>query len=951
MLIFVRSQFLRFIHGGGLSLIAYFFLLFNLQAQNSKSQKTSAELWELFTSSDQKSEPTSAGQGLKLILPPTYKINQVDYVVIDALAVGDPLALATELQQIGALKVTRFEANVSALVPVAAIPQLNSCEHLIQAQASMAKTNSGATKSNGDISLHSQEVRSTFQVNGLGYKIGILSDSYNTLFGASSGESTGDLPGPNNPNGFLTPVEILEELDFVRLDEGRAMAEIIHDIAPAAQLSFQTGFMGQAGFAQGILDLADAGCDIIVDDIIYFTEPYFQDGIIAQAIDQVSARGIPYFSAVGNYGSSSYESVFRGAGVFEVAGMGNYKLHDFDPGSASMVFQKISLAPGARLELFLQWDEPFASACTGCPGSRNDVDFFLFSERSLAADKLLYSRIGGNKGSNPVEGIQLTNNNGQVNELYLVIGKVEDKDNPDPDPRYLKYIDFGNISTNHIEFGNNRGTSIGHTNAAEAISVGASLWYNTPEFNSQTPIPVINDYSSAGEVPIFFDPLGNRLVQPEIRISPEVIGPDGVNTTFFSFDSPFDQDNFPNFSGTSAAAPHLAASAALLMELADRRLNSEELRALFRDSSVDMNDPNTPGFDTGYDFKTGYGFARIDQAAEILSRDGGRVIGFTLVDAENNQIIGPLRDQQIIDLTELNTQQISILANTDPLEVGSIYFELTGTQHFSKIENLKPYALFGDNIDDFFDGPIGPGDYQLKATPFSERKGKGVAGSPTQISFSIQDETEIIGLTLVNAETGEDIFDLAEGLIIDLSQLDSRALSIRARTQPEILGSVKFELFGNDSIVQVENIRPYALLGDSLKGQFFRPWFPERGSYQVIASPFSSKNTQGLPGLPLMLNIAFIDPAAPALSPEPSPFTIKLFPNPNPRELGIQVGAETTLPVVFELYDGQGNKILERRIEQEKNCQIPLPSSIQDPVYIARFKTKDKVYSQRILIK
>src|SRR3712207_8995845 len=37
-------------------------------------------------------------------------------------------------------------------------------------------------------------------------------------------------------------------------------------------------------FAKGILDLQKAGCNIITDDIAYFAEPMFQDGIIAQAV-------------------------------------------------------------------------------------------------------------------------------------------------------------------------------------------------------------------------------------------------------------------------------------------------------------------------------------------------------------------------------------------------------------------------------------------------------------------------------------------------------------------------------------------------------------------------------------------------------------------------------------------------------------------------------------------
>ena len=72
--------------------------------------------------------------------------------------------------------------------------------------------------------------------------------------------------------------------------------EIIHDVAPGASQAFHTAFEGQASFAQGIIDLADAGAKVINDDVIYFAEPLYQDGIVAQAVDQVKARGVAYFS-------------------------------------------------------------------------------------------------------------------------------------------------------------------------------------------------------------------------------------------------------------------------------------------------------------------------------------------------------------------------------------------------------------------------------------------------------------------------------------------------------------------------------------------------------------------------------------------------------------------------------------------------------------------------------
>ena len=70
------------------------------------------------------------------------------------------------------------------------------------------------------------------------------------------------------------------------------MAQLLHDIAPGAAIIFQTGRMGPASMAQGVLDLRGAGANIIIDDIKYLTEPFFQDGVITRAIDAVAASGV-----------------------------------------------------------------------------------------------------------------------------------------------------------------------------------------------------------------------------------------------------------------------------------------------------------------------------------------------------------------------------------------------------------------------------------------------------------------------------------------------------------------------------------------------------------------------------------------------------------------------------------------------------------------------------------
>ena len=91
-------------------------------------------------------------------------------------------------------------------------------------------------------------------------------------------------------------------------DEGRAMLQIVHAVAPGASLAFYTAEDSEADFATGIGALAAAGATVIADDVAYFDEPFFQDGIVAQAVDAVEAKGVAYFSAAGNDGTLSYEN-------------------------------------------------------------------------------------------------------------------------------------------------------------------------------------------------------------------------------------------------------------------------------------------------------------------------------------------------------------------------------------------------------------------------------------------------------------------------------------------------------------------------------------------------------------------------------------------------------------------------------------------------------------------
>ena len=150
--------------------------------------------------------------------------------------------------------------------------------------------------------------------NGTGIRIGVLSDSYNIIGCARTDVAKGDLPGPGNPFGNTTAVTVVQDLGGGGTDVGRAMLYFIHDLAPGAQLFFATGVISQAAFAANIITLRETyNCQIIVDDITYYSEGVFQDDIIAQAVNTVTDAGALYFSSAGNSGNLNHQT----SGVWE----------------------------------------------------------------------------------------------------------------------------------------------------------------------------------------------------------------------------------------------------------------------------------------------------------------------------------------------------------------------------------------------------------------------------------------------------------------------------------------------------------------------------------------------------------------------------------------------------------------------------------------------------------
>ncbi len=403
------------------------------------------------------------------------------YVVVEAVAETDAHALEADLKALGMQNSSVFGRMVSGLLPISALKKAGALVSMRFAQPSYKPmTNVGFTESQGD-SVRSNVARQKFGVRGKGVTVGVLSDSYNNLVGARAGVLSGDLPGRGNPNGDTAAVRVLSDYAGGGIDEGRAMLEIIHDVAPGANLSFHTAFNGQADFANGILRLRRAGADVITDDVYYFAAPFFQDGIIAQAVDMVKADGATYFSSAGNSARNSYESAFNASDTSHVLG----EAHNFAEGDQ---FQRIFIPLGQTLTGSFQWDDPYFSV-SGGSGALTDMNIYLLDRTN---GRVLAGGTRRNIGSDPVEILNYVNTT--TDTLFnILIEKVQG-----PSPKKMKYIIFGGIREIQ-EYATNSATSFGHPNAAGAIAVGAVRYDRTPAYGRT--VPLIEGFSSAGEFP------------------------------------------------------------------------------------------------------------------------------------------------------------------------------------------------------------------------------------------------------------------------------------------------------------------------------------------------------------------------------------------------------------------------------------------------------------------
>ena len=428
---------------------------------------------------------------------------------------------------------------------------------------------------------HKADVVRTFGFTGAGVKIGVLSDGVDPL---ATMQAAGDLPAVTVLAGQAGSGA-----------EGTAMLQIVYDLAPGAQLFFATGGPNQAQFATNILNLRAAGCDIIVDDITFFAEGVFQDGTVAQAVNSVVASGALYFSAAGNEGrldagtSGTWEGDFVDSGV----ALGGGTTHNFGGGVTG---DQITSDASAGTGFWLKWSDPLG-------GSSNDYDLYLLDSTMTVVIAASTNTQSGTQ--DPFEFVGCTaspTNCGRLNDRLVIVRKTGAA------TRALNLASWRArfaIATTGCTFGHNAGAN---TISMAAVNVGTA---GGGAFTGGAANPV-ETYSCDGLRRIFYNPTGTPITPGNLLFStnggtllqkPDLAAADCTPSNTPGFENPF--------CGTSAAAPHAAAIAALVKS-ARPSLNASQIHTALNASALDIMAP-------GVDLDSGLGIVMALGAVQSLT--------------------------------------------------------------------------------------------------------------------------------------------------------------------------------------------------------------------------------------------------------------------------------------------------------------------------------------------
>ena len=542
-------------------------------------------------------------------------------IAIEAMSLSDNEKLMSDLQAAGVESLRQYNNLIVGKIPLAHLKNLEAVRsaRFIRPSAG-GGSSAGSVTSQGDAAQLSDQARATYAVDGSGVMVGVTSTGYNSLNGEAKDIASGDLPGSANLLGRNKPVVVLKDLPngTVGDDEGRAMLQIVHDVAPGAELAV---YIPDSVYdhAAGLRALAARGAHVISDDLYWYYEPWFQHGPIETAQRELQDNGVLLFNAAANIRDLSAEGVFTptSARSLTVNGrsQGRWAMHNWGNGQTTF---PVTLNRGANITLVLQWDEPYASYTTTGAGAQSDLDLLIFG--SSQTNELATSSTTRNINGDPIEIVTAYHNADASADTFTFYVGIGTPSNSNGTPRKFKIVAFSpdsGLITWPDDMRFRSSTIVGH-NMSPAVTTACAVRYDEAN-TSQGPLPTFA--SSVGGFAYTRDITGAQISSSTTEIKPDLCGPDGVDTTFFGgYD--LEGNGYPNFSGTSAASPHLAGVAALMLQASGMNLTPERARQLMQQTATDITNSFDGRATTGLDYKSGAGFINAFQAVNAALLEG-----------------------------------------------------------------------------------------------------------------------------------------------------------------------------------------------------------------------------------------------------------------------------------------------------------------------------------------
>ena len=517
--------------------------------------------------------------------------------------------------------------TIQAALPIDKIEQIERLEFVRYIRLpDYGFASTGSVDSQGDNILRAQAARSTLGIDGTGVKIGVISSGIGGVFatGCTACGPTAAIPSPialndlpaalgtRDSNAVLISVTGGITARSFRADndledsavgangaEGTALLEIIHDLAPGSPLSFANADT-QMAFEQAVDFLAESS-DIVVDDIYFLTPPF--DGTSAVSANTANAlnnnanniRG--YFTAVGNFAQDHYQGQYLNSGIDGAANTGEIgSLHQFQavPGSTTdqnkfgpATFDPLaSVPPGGTVSVFLGWDDPQGA-------SSNNYDLFLVpltcaSQQSglpappcSVSGPFLASSTNPQTGTqDPTENLTWTNQTGSAASVGIVIQNVKNQAAVRTFDIFIQNKQAKSSMPNH-NFNTIPGSVPAEGDAGgspvSVISVGAID--QTQCLVPENCLGSAEPYSSQG--PTEATPQTQSRIKPDLLATDDVCitGAGGFGHGAANSCSPAEPTSYTPqlFRGTSAATPHVAAIAALILQSAPCLLSNSSI--------------------------------------------------------------------------------------------------------------------------------------------------------------------------------------------------------------------------------------------------------------------------------------------------------------------------------------------------------------------------------------